>query len=92
MDKSLNRLIRWFCRRITLNELASIVVVLFDILSGKNKDFELKPEIENKSANYRKFTLTVRRKLPADRGLLFEQTDQQQADKNHADPNQFRRI
>lgn len=63
MDKSLNGLIRWFCRKITLNELASIVVVLLDILSGKNNDFDLKPEIESKSANYRKFILDDLRAL-----------------------------
>lgn len=39
MNKSLNGLIRWFCRHVTFNELASAVVVLLDILSGKNQDF-----------------------------------------------------
>ena len=63
MDKSLKGLIRWFCRKITLNELASIVVVLLEILNGKNNDFELKPEQESKSANYRKFTFDELRAL-----------------------------
>jgi len=63
MDKSLTSLIRWFCRKVTLNELNSIVVVLLEILSGKNRNFELKPEYEPKSANYRKYTLDDLRAL-----------------------------
>jgi transposase-like protein len=65
MNKSLNGLIRWFCRHITFNELASAVAVLLDILSGKNQDFKLKPELESKSVNYRKFTLDGLRALTA---------------------------
>jgi len=40
-------------------------IVLLDILSGKNNDFYLKPEIESKSANDRKFMLDDLRVLMA---------------------------
>jgi putative transposase len=63
MNNSLNRLIRWFCRKVTSNELASAVVVFLDVLSGKDTSFELKPETVPRSANYRKFTLDELRAL-----------------------------
>jgi len=83
MDKSLNGLIRSFCRKITLNELASIVVALLDILSGKNNDFDLKPEIENKSANYRKFILDDLRALTEPPKIIVQKLDWKQLKRDY---------
>lgn len=55
MNKSLESLLRWFCKKITFNELSSIVVVIQEILSGKRTDFEFKPEMEARTENYRRF-------------------------------------
>jgi len=54
MKKNLDRLLKWFCGKITYNELASVVPILLEILSGVRKDIELKTE-EDKPPHYRDF-------------------------------------
>lgn len=53
MKTKLTSLVRWFCLKLTYNDLASVVVILHDVLSGSRKDISLKPE--EKSPNYRSF-------------------------------------
>ena len=53
MPHSLNRIIKWFCRRLTFNELASAVVIFHEILNNTRKDIPLKPE--EKPPHYRHF-------------------------------------
>ena len=53
MKSKLLRLIKWFCRRLTYNDLASVVVVLHEVLSDARKDIELKPD--EKPPHYRNF-------------------------------------
>lgn len=52
MKNSLHKLIKWFCSKISFNELASAVIIFNEILNGR-KDFPLKKQ--NKSINYRVF-------------------------------------
>ena len=55
MKTSLDKMLRWFCRKMTSNEFASVVLIIHEILSGKRSDFEFKPEEPERTANYRKF-------------------------------------
>lgn len=43
MQNGLTNLIRWFCSKLTLDDLASVVVVLQEILSGSRTNIALKP-------------------------------------------------
>lgn len=63
MHHSLIRLIKWFCRRLTFNELASAVVIFHEILSGSRKDIPLKPY--EKPPHYRQFRVDQIPPLPA---------------------------
>jgi hypothetical protein len=42
--KNLFRLVKWFCRKLTFDELASVVLILHEVLSGFRRDIELKPD------------------------------------------------
>lgn len=53
MHHSLTRIIKWFCRRLTFNDLASAVIVFHEILNGSRKDITLKPD--EKPPHYRNF-------------------------------------
>lgn len=55
MKTKLMTLVRWFCLRLTYNDLASVVVILHDIMSGRRKDIRLKPE--EKPPHYRDFRI-----------------------------------
>jgi len=54
LKNDLLNLVRWFCFRLTYNDLASVVPMLQDVLSGSRKDIDLKPE-EDRPPNYRQF-------------------------------------
>ncbi len=53
MHHSLLRLIKWFCRRLTFNELASAVIIFHEILSNSRSDIPLKSD--EKPPHYRQF-------------------------------------
>ena len=55
MKTSIEKMLRWFCRKMTSNEFASAVLIIHEILSGKRSDFEFKPEEPERTANYRRF-------------------------------------
>ena len=54
MKNDLLKLVRWFCRKLTYNDLASVVPVLQEVLSGSRQDMELKPS-EDQPPHYRQF-------------------------------------
>ena len=54
MKNDLLKLVRWFCLRLTYNDLASVVPMLQEVLSGSRKDIDLKPK-EDRPPNYRQF-------------------------------------
>ena len=54
MKNDLLKLIQWFCRKLTYNDLASVVPVLQEVLSGSRSDVELKPA-EDRPPHYRQF-------------------------------------
>lgn len=54
MKNDLLKLVQWFCRKLTYNDLASVVPVLQEVLSGSRKNIDLKPE-EDRPPNYRQF-------------------------------------
>jgi len=62
MKSNLSRLIKWFCRHLTFNDLASAVVVFHEILSGVRKDIALKPN--EKPPHYRVFQVDPAPPLP----------------------------
>jgi len=60
--KSIEKLVKWFCRKLTFNEFTSAVIIIQEILSGSRK-FDFKPESEAKSANYRRYDMDELRAL-----------------------------
>jgi len=44
MKSNLMRLVRWFCRQLTLNELHSVVPILLEVLAESRNDISLKPD------------------------------------------------
>jgi putative transposase len=55
MKTKLMTLIKWFCLRLAYNDLASVVVILHEVLSGSRKDIRLKPE--ERPPHYRDFRI-----------------------------------
>ena len=54
MKNNLMKLVRWFCLRLTYNDLASVVPILQERLAGSHKNLDLKPE-EDRPPHYRQF-------------------------------------
>ena len=48
------KLVRWFCLKLTYNDLASVVPVLQERLAGGRRDLDLKPD-EERPPHYRQF-------------------------------------
>ena len=57
MKKNLLRFVRWFCRNLTYNDLASVIVVLHDVLCNARRDIQLKTD--ERSPNYRNFRVDM---------------------------------
>jgi transposase-like protein len=70
MHHSLIRLIKWFCRRLTFNELASAAVIFHEILNGSRKDIPLKPH--EKPPHYRQFRVDQIPPLPDDDKTFYK--------------------
>lgn len=62
MHHSLIRIIKWFCRRLSFNELASAIIIFHEVLSGSRKDISLKPD--DKPPHYRQFRVDQLPPLP----------------------------
>jgi putative transposase len=54
VKNDLLKLVRWFCRKLTYNDLASVVPVLQEVLSGSRTDMELNPA-HDRPPHYRQF-------------------------------------
>lgn len=61
-------IIKWFCRRLTYNELASAVIIFHEVLSNSRKDIPLKPD--EKPPHYRQFRVDPLAPLPAPKEQL----------------------
>lgn len=70
MHHSLLRLIKWFCRRLTFNELASAVIIFHEILSNSRSDIPLKSD--EKPPHYRQFRVDQIPPLPADDKISYK--------------------
>jgi len=44
LKNDLLKLVRWFCLRLTYNDLVSVVPILQEVLTGSRKNINLKPE------------------------------------------------
>ena len=67
MRNSLINIVKWFCRRLTFNELASAVIIFHEVLSNSRKDIPLKPD--EKPPHYRQFRVDPLAPLPAPKDL-----------------------
>ena len=87
MKNDIFKLVRWFCSKLTFNDLASVVPVLQEVLSGSRKDIELKPP-PDRPPHYRQFRVDttlpltecpdpIPKSLSADWRLLQQQHKQQ---------------
>ena len=63
MKNNFIKLIKWFCSKLTFNDLASAVVVLNEVLNNSRQDITLKPE--EKPPHYRVFRVDTIPPLPA---------------------------
>lgn len=55
------KFVKWFCRRLTYNELASAIVIFHEVLCNQRSDIELKPD--EKPPHYRNFRVDMIRPL-----------------------------
>lgn len=62
MNHSLIRIVKWFCRRLTFNELASAIVIFHEVLNNSRSDIPLKPN--DKPPHYREFRVDTVPPLP----------------------------
>jgi len=62
MNHSLIKIVKWFCRRLNFNELASAIVIFHEVLSGSRSDIPLKPN--DKPPHYREFRIDTLPPLP----------------------------
>jgi putative transposase len=63
MNRSILKLVQWFCRQINFNELASAVIIFHEVLNGSRSDISLKPA--DKPPHYRDFRIDTIPPLPA---------------------------
>lgn len=63
MTHSLIKIIKWFCSKLTYNELASAIVIFHEVLNCSRKDIQLKAE--EKPPHYREFRVDPVPPLPA---------------------------
>lgn len=61
MKTNILKLVKWFCRKLTYNDLASAIVIFHEVLSGSRSDIELKPN--EKPPHYRDFRIDILRPL-----------------------------
>ena len=82
MKNDIWKLVRWFCRKLTYNDLASVVPVLQEILSGSRKDMELK-QAEDRPPHYRQFRVDSTLPQTQPPKPKVETPDWQQLQKEH---------
>jgi transposase-like protein len=74
MDRSILKIVKWFCRQLTFNELASAVVIFLEVLNSSRSDISLKPE--DKPKYYREFRVDTIPPLPTE---VVQETDDWEA-------------
>ena len=57
MKNSILKLVKWFCRRLTLNEFHSAVVIIQKVLNGERHDIKFRPD--KKPPHYRNFRVDM---------------------------------
>ena len=82
MKNDLLKLIKWFCRQLNFNDLASVVPVLQEVLSGSRSDIELKPD-EERQPHYRQFRVDHTPPLTEAPRKKEEVLDWEQIQRNH---------
>lgn len=82
MKNDLLKLVRWFCLKLTYNDLASVVPMLQEVLTGSRKDLDLKPE-EDRPPNYRHFRVDSLMPLAEPPNPKEEPLDWHQIQKTH---------
>ncbi len=82
MKNDLMKLVRWFCRKLTYNDLASVVPILQELLGGSRKDLDLKPE-EDLPPHYRQFRVDPALPLTEPPAPQEPVADWQQIQKEH---------
>ncbi len=82
MKNDLLKLIQWFCRKLTYNDLASVVPVLQEVLGGSRKDVDLKPD-DDRPPNYRQFRVDPTLPLTEPPAPKEEPPDWKQIQKEH---------
>jgi len=90
MNHSLIRIVKWFCRQLNFNELASAVVIFHEILSGSRKDIPLKPK--EKPPHYREFRVDILPPLPTPVKDNADTTDDWKKIKNEKEFNTGKTI
>lgn len=66
MNQSILKIVKWFCRQLTFNELASAIIIFHEVLNNSRSDIPLKPS--EKPPHYREFRVDPIRPLPALKG------------------------
>jgi len=62
MKNPILKIVKWFCRQLTFNELASAVVIFHEVLCNSRSDITLKPA--EKPPHYREFRIDTIPPLP----------------------------
>ncbi len=77
MKNSVLKFVKWFCRRLTLNEFHSALTIMHEVLNGERHDIEFKPEA--KPPHYRNFRVDMEPPLTEApvKNILPEQSWQQ---------------
>ncbi len=81
MRNNLLTLVRWFCRHLTFNDLASVVPILQEVLTG-SRQMELKPA-EQRPPHYRQFRVDPTLPLTEPPAPKAEVADWQQIQKQY---------
>ena len=82
MKNDLMKLVRWFCLKLTYNDLASVVPVLQERLAGGRRDLDLKP-VEERPPHYRQFRVDSALPLIVDPNPQEPVADWQQLQEEH---------
>ena len=61
MKTNILKIVKWFCRKLTYNELASAIIIFHEVLANSRSDIDLKPEA--KPPHYRDFRTDMERPL-----------------------------
>jgi putative transposase len=61
LKRNILKLVKWFCRRLTYNELSSAIIIFHEVLCKSRSDIELKPDA--KPPHYRNFRVDMIRPL-----------------------------